>query len=146
MSLTRSLTSTLLQAGALYGLGRLTSDVTAEDVARVTGISRDDLRHFAMGRADTLLGAMGLRRQSTIPSASLIGLAGVAGGAALGAGVVFLLFSEPGKDVRRKIVDYFIASVEEEQQGTQGAQEQGTQEQEAEEEEHEGVEASSVEA
>lgn|SRR5690606_19636858 len=36
-----SLTRTLLKAGALYGLGRLTADATAEDVARVTGISRE---------------------------------------------------------------------------------------------------------
>ena len=102
-----SLTSTLLKAGALYALGRFTANVTAEDVKKVTGISGEDLRRYGMDRADALLGMAGLQRQATVPSATLLVLSGFAAGAVVGAGATFLFYSEQGKDVRKKIAEYF---------------------------------------
>lgn len=105
-----SLTSTLLKAGALYALGRFTANVTADDVKKVTGISGEDLRRYGIDRADALLGTLGLQRQATVPSSTLLVLSGFAAGAIVGAGATFLFYSEQGKDVRRKIAEYFTKS------------------------------------
>lgn len=105
-----SLTSTLLKAGALYALGRFTANVTADDVKKVTGISGEDLRRYGIDRADALLGTVGLQRQATVPSSTLLVLSGFAAGAIVGAGATFLFYSEQGKDVRRKIAEYFTKS------------------------------------
>src|SRR5262245_45714258 len=112
-----SLTSTLLKAGALYALGRFTANVTSEDVKKVTGISGEDLRRYGLDRGDALLGVMGLQRQATVPSSTLLVLSGFAAGAVVGAGVTFLFYSEQGKDVRAKIAEYFTKSDEEKAQG-----------------------------
>lgn len=108
-----SLTSTLLKAGALYALGRFTANVSAEDVKKVTGISGEDLKRYGVDRADALLGVMGLQRQATVPSSTLLVLSGFAAGAIVGAGATFLFYSEQGKDVRRKVAEYFTKSHEE---------------------------------
>lgn len=107
-----SLTSTLLKAGALYALGRFTANVTADDVKKVTGISGEDLRRYGLDRADTLLNTLGLQRQATVPSSTLLVLSGFAAGAVVGAGVTFLFYSEQGKDVRRKVAEYFTKTDE----------------------------------
>ena len=102
-----SLTSTILKAGALYALGRFASNVSAEDVERVTGITSDDVKRYGMDRADAALHAMGLQRASTVPSSTVLVLSGFAAGAIVGAGVTFLFYSEQGKDVRQKIGEFF---------------------------------------
>lgn len=102
-----SLTSTLLKAGALYALGRFTANVTADDVKKVTGISGEDLRKYGLDRADALLNVMGLQRQASVPSSTLLVLSGFAAGAIVGAGATFLFYSEQGKEVRRKVAEYF---------------------------------------
>lgn len=109
-----NLTSTLLKAGALYALGRFTSNVSAEDVKKVTGISGDDLRRYGLDRADALLGTLGLQRQASVPSSTVLVLSGFTAGAIVGAGVTFLFYSEQGKDVRRKVAEYFSRSNEDE--------------------------------
>jgi hypothetical protein len=110
-----SLTSTLLKAGALYALGRFTANVTADDVKKVTGISGEDVRRYGLDRADALLGTMGLQRQANVPSATLLVLSGFAAGAIVGAGVTFLFYSEQGKDVRKKVAEYFTKNSEDEE-------------------------------
>lgn len=107
-----SLTSTLLKAGALYALGRFTANVSAEDVKKVTGISSDDLRRYGMDRADAFLNVVGLQRQANVPSSTIMVLSGFAAGAVVGAGATFLFYSEQGKDVRKKIAEYFTKSAE----------------------------------
>lgn len=102
-----SLSKMLLKAGALYALGRFTSNITADDLGRVTGLSADDLRRYGVDRADALLGTVGLQRRSTVPSSTVMVLSGFAAGAIVGTGVTFLFYSEQGKEVRRKIVEYF---------------------------------------
>lgn len=102
--------STLLKAGALYAAGRLASSISAEDVARVTGISGDDVRRYGVGRADALLHQIGLQRSATVRSSTVLVLSGFAAGAVVGSGVMFLFYSEQGKEVRRKIVEYFSKS------------------------------------
>lgn len=109
-----SLTNTLLKAGALYALGRFTTNINADDVKKVTGISSEDLRRYGLDRADALLQTIGLQRQATVPSSTVLVLSGFAAGAIVGAGMTFLFYSEQGKDVRRKIVEYFANSDEEE--------------------------------
>ncbi|MEZ4336915.1 MAG: YtxH domain-containing protein [Sandaracinaceae bacterium] len=109
-----SLTSTLIKAGALYALGRFATNVKAEDVEKVTGISRDDLKHYGLDRADALLHQIGLQRTSTVPSSTALVLSGFAAGAIVGAGVTFLFYSEQGKDVRKKVAEYFSKDHEEE--------------------------------
>ncbi len=108
-----SLTNTLLKAGALYALGRFTTNISADDVKKVTGISGDDLRRFGLDRADTVLGALGLQRQSSVTSSTVLVLSGFTAGAIVGAGVTFLFYSEQGKDVRQKVAEYFSSSHEE---------------------------------
>ena len=112
-----NLTSTLLKAGALYALGRFASNVTADDVHRVTGISGDDLKRYGLNRADALLGTMGLARSSSVPNATVLVLSGFAAGAIVGAGATFLFYSEQGKDVRRKIGEYFAGGDSEGSEG-----------------------------
>lgn len=107
-----SLTSTLLKAGALYALGRFTTNITADDVKKVTGISGEDLRRYGLDRADALLGTLGLARQASVPSSTLLVLSGFAAGAVVGAGVTFLFYSEQGKDVRKKVAEYFTKTDE----------------------------------
>lgn len=102
--------NTLLKAGALYAAGRLASSINAEDVARVTGISGDDVRRYGLGRADALLHQIGLQRSATVRSSTVLVLSGFAAGAVVGSGVMFLFYSEQGKEVRRKIVEYFSKS------------------------------------
>ena len=102
-----SLTNSLIKAGALYALGRFASNVKGEDVAAATGISGDDLRRYGLDRADALLGQVGLQRQATVPSSTILVLSGFAAGAIVGAGVTFLFYSEQGKDVRGKIAEFF---------------------------------------
>ena len=102
-----SLTSTLLKTGALYALGRYASNINAEDVERVSGISGEDLKRYGLGRADAVLGTLGLQRAATVPSSTAMVLSGFAAGAIVGAGVTFLFYSEQGKDVRKKIAEYF---------------------------------------
>jgi hypothetical protein len=114
-----SLTSTILKAGALYALGRFTANVSADDVKKVTGISGEDLRRYGLDRADSLLGVMGLQRQATVPSSTIMVLSGFAAGAVVGAGVTFLFYSEQGKDVRRKVAEYFTKSDEEKSETTE---------------------------
>lgn len=111
-----SLTSTVLKAGALYALGRFATNVKAEDVEKFTGISRDDLKSYGFDRTDALLGTMGLQRASTVPNSTVLVLSGFAAGALVGAGVTFLFYSEQGKDVRKKVVEYFAGSDDEEKE------------------------------
>ena len=105
-----SLTSTLLKAGALYALGRMTTNITADDVAKVTGITSDDLKKYGLNRADAFLGQVGLQRAATVPNSTALVLSGFAAGALVGAGVTFLFYSEQGKDVRRKVAEYFTGA------------------------------------
>jgi hypothetical protein len=107
-----SLTNTLLKAGALYAIGRFGSKISAQDVAKVTGISGDDLRHYGVDRADALLDVMGLQRQSTVPSSTAMILSGFAAGAIVGAGVTFLFYSEQGAEVRKKVSEFFASKGE----------------------------------
>jgi hypothetical protein len=100
-----SLTSTLLKAGALYALGRFTANLSAEDVKKVTGLSAEDLRRYGLDRADALLNALGLQRQATVPSSAVLVLSGFAAGAIVGAGAVFLTYTEQGKELRQKIIE-----------------------------------------
>ena len=109
-----SLTSTLLKAGGLYALGRLTTNVSADDVQKVTGISGEDLKRYGLDRADALLHQVGLQRASTVPNTTALVLSGFAAGAIVGAGVTFLFYSEQGKDVRRKVAEFFSGADEEE--------------------------------
>lgn len=108
-----NLTSTLLKAGALYALGRFASNVSADDISRVTGLTGDDMKRYGLNRADALLGTMGLTRSSNVPNGTVLVLSGFAAGAIVGAGATFLFYSEQGKDVRRKIGEYFAGSDEE---------------------------------
>jgi len=108
-----SLTSTLIKTGALYALGRYASNFSSDDVERVSGISGDDLKRYGIGRADALLGTVGLQRASTVPSSTAMVLSGFAAGAIVGAGVAFLFYSEQGKDVRKKVAEYFTGADEE---------------------------------
>ena len=108
-----SLTSTLLKAGALYALGRMTTNISGDDISRLTGISGDDVRRYGMSRADALLGTMGLTRAASVPSSTALVLSGFAAGAVVGAGATFLFYSEQGKDVRKKIAEHFTSSEDE---------------------------------
>ena len=108
-----SLTNTLIKAGALYALGRFASGVKAEDVERVTGITGDDVKRYGLDRADALLGNLGLQRQATMPNTTALVLSGFAAGAIVGAGVTFLFYSEQGKDVRKKVAEFFSGDDEE---------------------------------
>ncbi|MGE0785903.1 MAG: hypothetical protein AB7S26_09465 [Sandaracinaceae bacterium] len=116
-----SLTSTLLKAGALYALGRAASNVKKEDLEKVAGISTDDLRRYGFDRLDTALHAMGLQRESTVPSGTAMILSGFAAGAIVGAGATFLFYSEQGKDVRKKIAEYFAGKGEATSESKEGA-------------------------
>ncbi len=116
-----SLTSTLLKAGALYAVGRYAANIKAEDVEKVTGITKDDLKKYGLDRADALLGQMGLQRTSTVPSSTVLVLSGFAAGALVGAGVTFLFYSEQGKDVRKKIAEYFTGGEEKKDEAVAGA-------------------------
>ncbi|HJL14498.1 MAG TPA: hypothetical protein RMH99_02510 [Sandaracinaceae bacterium LLY-WYZ-13_1] len=109
-----NLTSTLLKAGALYALGRFASNVSAEDVTRVTGISGEDLKSYGINRADALLGTMGLQRQASVPNSTALVLSGFAAGAIVGAGATFLFYSEQGKEVRKSIAEYFSGADQDE--------------------------------
>jgi len=123
-----SLTSTLLKAGALYAVGRYASNIKAEDVERVTGLTGDEVKNYGFDRLDALLGNVGLQRQATVPSSTALVLSGFAAGAIVGAGVTFLFYSEQGKDVRGKIAEYFSGADEEPSKGepaTTGATEGG---------------------
>lgn len=109
-----SLTNMLLKAGALYALGRFTANISADDIKKVTGLSGEDLRRYGLDRADALLAALGLQRQAAVPSSTVLVLSGFAAGAIVGAGVTFLFYSEQGKDVRRKVAEYFSKSNQDE--------------------------------
>jgi len=115
-----SLTNTLMKAGALYALGRFTTNVSAEDVQKVTGISSDDLKAYGLDRADALLHQVGLQRASTVPNTTALVLSGFAAGAIVGAGVTFLFYSEQGKDVRKKVAEYFSGKDEDETELNEG--------------------------
>lgn len=104
----------LLKAGALYALGRFTANISADDIKKVTGLSGEDLRRYGLDRADALLAALGLQRQAAVPSSTVLVLSGFAAGAIVGAGVTFLFYSEQGKDVRRKVAEYFSKSNQDE--------------------------------
>lgn len=108
-----SLTSTILKAGALYALGRMTTNISADDVQKVTGLTGDDVKRYGLDRADALLTQVGLQRAATVPSSTLLVLSGFAAGAVVGAGATFLFYSEQGKDVRKKIAEYFAGSDQE---------------------------------
>ena len=103
MSITRS----LLKVGALYAAGRFVSNLKASDVERVSGLTQEDLKRFGLDRADALLDAVGLRRESTVPNATAMVLSGFAAGALVGAGMTFLFYSEQGKEVRAKVLEFF---------------------------------------
>lgn len=113
-----SLTNTLIKAGAMYALGRFATNVKAEDVEKVVGLSGDDLKNYGLNRADALLGTMGLTRQANVPNTTGLVLSGFAAGALVGAGVTFLFYSEQGKDVRGKIAEFFAGSNDEEETET----------------------------
>lgn len=97
----------LIQAGALYAIGRYASRLRTEDVEGVTGISARDAKGHGLGRADALLHQVGLQRASTVPNATAIVFGGFAAGAIVGAGITFLFYSEQGKEVRRLIGQRF---------------------------------------
>ncbi|MCB9598082.1 MAG: YtxH domain-containing protein [Sandaracinaceae bacterium] len=120
-----SLTSTLLKAGALYAVGRYASHIKPEDVEKVTGISGDDLKRYGLDRADALLGQIGLQRQATVPNTTALVLSGFAAGAIVGAGVTFLFYSEQGKDVRKKVAEYFMGGDDDEKAAEEPAKANG---------------------
>lgn len=102
-----SIRNELLKAAGLYVLGRLTANITADDISKITRVSMDDVRRYGLNGTDALLGAIGVRRKSSVPSFTALVLAGFAAGAVVGTGVTFLFYSSQGKEVRRKIVEYF---------------------------------------
>lgn len=108
-----SLTSTILKAGAMYALGRAAQNINKEDLEKVAGISSDDVRRYGFDRLDTALHAVGLQRESTVPSSTAMILSGFAAGAIVGAGVTFLFYTEQGKLVREKVGEFFSGSEEE---------------------------------
>ena len=110
-----NLTSTLLKAGALYALGRFASNVSGEDVAKLTGLSSDDVKRYGLDRTDALLQNLGLQRQATVPNGTALVLSGFAAGALVGAGATFLFYSEQGRDVRRKVAEYFAGGADEDE-------------------------------
>ncbi|MFW6066811.1 MAG: hypothetical protein ACOC97_00615 [Myxococcota bacterium] len=99
-----SIRSTLLGAAALYALGRMTHDMTADDIRRyastVSGINPDDVKKLAWDTADDWLLRAGLRRTATIPSATAMVLGGVGAGLILGAGITFFMMSDAAKGMR----------------------------------------------
>lgn len=104
-----SIKSTLLSAAALYALGRMTHDMSAEDVRRyastISGLDGDDIRDFAWGKADDVLLRMGLQRSANVPSSAALVMGGVGAGLVLGAGIAFFLMSDTGKGMREKATE-----------------------------------------
>jgi len=101
-----SLTSTLLKAGVAYALGRLTANLTVDDLRKVTDIDVDDLKRLGVNRADAALSAMGLQRSATVPSGTALVLGGFLAGTVVGAGAVFLSFTEQGRSVRQSLLEF----------------------------------------
>lgn len=114
-----SIKSTLIGAAALYALGRLTRDMSVEDVRRyasaVSGLDVDDVRKMAWDKTDDLLLRIGLQRAATVPSSAALVMGGIGAGLILGAGVTFFLMSDTGKSMRGR-------QTEEEQRATNGSE------------------------
>ena len=72
---------------------------------------------------------MGLTRNTNVPNGTVLVLSGFAAGAIVGAGATFLFYSEQGKDVRRKIGEYFAGS--DESTASEGETAQGTRQRRA---------------
>lgn len=101
--------SFLFKAGALYVLGRIAREITMDDVKKWSRAVRDvtpaDMRRFAVDTSDSALLRLGLVRAATVPSSTLLVLGGFTAGAALGAGLMYLIGSEQGKQFRGKITE-----------------------------------------
>ena len=116
-----SLRNQVLKAAGIYVLGRLTAHITGDHIARLRSLSGADLRRYGIDGADAVLDAVGLRRRSSVPSSTALVLAGFTAGAVVGTGITFLFFSTQGKEVRRKIVEYFSKADEEETNSRKGS-------------------------
>lgn len=101
-----------MKAGTAFALGRMSANIHGEDVERVLGVSRDEMRRYGLGRVDTLLHSIGLRREAETPNRALWLLGGVALGAAIGGGVVFFAYTERGQEMRRRMRDFVMRTRE----------------------------------
>lgn len=102
-----SITSTLLKFGAGLALAHLASRIKTADLQKLAHVGVDDLKRLGLDRADTALGTIGLRRTSTMTSGTGLVLEGFLAGAVVGAGALFLLYTDQGRAVRRQVVRFF---------------------------------------
>ncbi len=109
-----SLTKTLLKAGAVYAVSRAVRSIKKEDVEKLTGISADDVKRYGLDRLDNALHGVGLRRESSITSSTVLVLGGFAAGAIVGAGATYLFSTERGKELRKEIAEFLSRTDSEE--------------------------------
>lgn len=95
---------TLMLAGAAYAIGKLTANLTGDDLRmfgeRVRNLSGDDVRRYAVGYADDALDRAGLMRKVNMPNATAMMIGGLGTGILVGAGLALLFAPQSGRDTR----------------------------------------------
>lgn len=99
----------LATAGAAYAIGRLTANLTGDDVRvfgeRIRSLSGDDVRRYMMGLTDDALDRAGLVRRVNVPNGAAMMVGGLGAGILVGAGLALLFAPQSGRDTRAFIGD-----------------------------------------
>lgn len=102
-----NLKQTLMLAGGAYLIGRLTANVSGDDLRafgeRVRDMKGDDVRKYAVHLSDDALDRIGLVRKSQVSGATLPVIGGLGAGILVGAGLALLFAPQAGSETRAKI-------------------------------------------
>lgn len=97
----------LMLTGAAYTVGRLTSNMSGDDIRafgeKLQNLKGDDVRKYAINLSDDALDRIGLVRKNNVTNSAAMMIGGLGAGILVGAGLALLFAPQAGSDTRAKI-------------------------------------------
>lgn len=97
----------LMLAGAAYTVGRVSSNMSGDDLRafgeRLRDLKGDDVRKYAINLSDDALDRVGLVRKSNVSGSAAAMIGGLGAGILVGAGLALLFAPQSGSETRAKI-------------------------------------------
>lgn len=97
----------LMLTGTAYVVGRLTSNLSGDDIRqfgeKLRDLKGDDIRKYAINLSDDALDRVGLVRKSEVSNSAAWMVGGLGAGILVGAGLALLFAPQSGSETRSKI-------------------------------------------